>query len=63
MGTECCIKCGKYFDSRDYAGDTLYPGYKGDSWACYPCHEKESDKQDEPANELVSDNGQFGMGA
>lgn len=63
MGMHCCIKCNCCFDNKDDMGDTLYPGYKGDSWACYACHEKEMDKQDEPCNELVQDDGQFGVGA
>lgn len=63
MGMCRCIKCGNCFDSKNDAGDILYPGYKGDSWACYACHEKEADKQDEPDNEALRDGGQFGMGA
>lgn len=55
MGMCRCIKCNNYFDSKDDMGDTLYPGYKGDSWACYACHEKEMDKKNEPDDE------QFGV--
>lgn len=57
MGMCKCVKCGKYFDSRDDAGDTLYPGYNGDSWACWACHEKEHEKQDEPMTTPSFDTG------
>lgn len=50
MGMCKCIKCGNHFDSRDDMGDTLYPGYKGNSWACHSCHEKEHDKKEDPSD-------------
>lgn len=54
MGMCRCIKCDRFFDSKDDAGDTLYLGYKGDSWACYACHEKEHEKDDAPDNKFVN---------